>query len=269
MTHSYDLAEDHELMRRATREAGAEALRFFGKSPEVVEKKDGTQVSEADHAANDRLHKILMTARPGYGWLSEETTDDLIRLDKDHVWIVDPIDGTRAFLEHKLEWAVSVALVINGEPQFGIVFNPAKDEWFEATKGGGATLNGNAIAASTRGEIENSLFVGSKSMLNSKRWPSPWPTVKNRWANSIAYRLAMVASAKADATLTHTPKSEWDMAAAALIVEEAGGKVTTFDGARLRFNRENTRYPNILAAGSILHPLLLERTRKFKPVERG
>ena len=269
MTDSFDLAKDQELMRRATREAGAEALRFFGGSPEVVEKKDGTQVSEADHAANDKLHEILMTARPRYGWLSEETTDDLARLDKDHVWIIDPIDGTRAFLEHKLEWAVSVALVVKSEPRFGIVFNPARDEWFEATRGGGATLNGKPIATSTCGEIENSLFVGSKSLFNNKRWSSPWPAVKTRWANSIAYRLAMVASAKADATLTHRPKSEWDMAAAALIVEEAGGRVTTFDGARLRFNCKNTRYPNILAAGRNLHPLLLERTKKFQPDEKG
>ncbi len=262
--NSKTLNEDLDLLRRAARKAGATALQYYGASPKTEQKKDGTEVSEADHAANDCLQNMLCGERPDYGWLSEETIDDLTRLTKKHVWIVDPIDGTRAFLQHKPEWTVSAALVTDGEAQIGVVFNPVKNEWFEARKGEGATLNGNRISASERSEIENACFVGSKRLLSSRRWSASWPQVNAFWANSIAYRLALVAAAKADATLTHTPKSEWDMAASALIVEEAGGKVSTFDGDRLIFNREQTRFPNIVASGAQLHPLLLERTRQFQ-----
>ena len=260
-TKDYD--DDLELLRRAVKQAGAKALSYFGNAPKTEDKKDGTQVSEADHAANDCLHEILAGERPDYGWLSEETTDDLARLTKDRVWIVDPIDDTRAFLDQKPEWAVSAALVVGGRAEIGIVFNPAKDEWFEAVINRGATLNDNKIMTSTRDTLENARFVGSKSLLKKDIWPTPWPPVHSRWANSIAYRLALVAAAEADATLTHTPKNEWDMAACALIVEEAGGVVTTFDGQALHYNAEHPRLPNILAAGAALHKILLDQTSKI------
>lgn len=255
------LADDMKLLSEAVREAGKVALSFFGASPETQKKQDGTSVSEADHAANDILHDTLMSARPGYGWLSEESTDDKSRLNARHVWIIDPIDGTRAFLDHKPEWAVSAALVDDGKPLLGIVFNPATNEWFEAQRGRGATLNGKKISVSTNSQLENASFVGSKSLFKKDFWSKPWPQVNSRWANSIAYRLALVANGTADATLTHTPKNEWDMAAAALIVEEAGGRVSTFDGTTLEFNRDKPIYPNILAASSSLYPELLERTK--------
>jgi len=260
MTSQQDIKYDREILRSAVAQAGAKALSYFGKSPKTEEKRDGTEVSEADHAANDCLHDILMRARPDYGWLSEETTDDLARLDKKRLWIIDPIDGTRAFLEHKPEWAVSAALVVDGTPRFGIVFNPAKDEWYEAARNGGATLNDHPISVSTQEKLEDAEFVGSRHLLRRDIWPTPWPEVKTRWANSIAYRLALVASAQADATLTHTPKFEWDMAAAALIVEEAGGKVSTFKGEPLTFNNEIPRFPDILAAGARLYKILLNQT---------
>jgi len=263
MMTSQDYDNDLKLLTEAVRKAGAIAMSFYGKSPKAEDKKDGTQVSEADHAANDCLHDILMGNRPDYGWLSEETTDDLDRLSKDRLWIIDPIDGTRAFLDHKPEWAVSAALAVNGRAEIGIVFNPAKDEWYEAVIGRGASLNGKKIITSDHNTLENARFVGSKSFLKKDIWPSPWPPVHSRWANSIAYRLALVASAEADATLTHTPKNEWDMAASALIVEEAGGKVTTFDGTPLAYNAENPKFPNILAAGKELHKILLDQTRQI------
>ena len=256
-------ADDLKLLRQAVKEAGAKALSYFGNAPKAQNKDDGTRVSEADHAANDCLHDILMTARPDYGWLSEESTDDLSRLSKDRVWIIDPIDGTHAFLENKPEWAVSAALTKNGQAEIGIVFNPANKEWFEAVKGEGATLNGKTIQATHHDTLENAQFVGSKSFLKKDIWPKPWPAVKSRWANSIAYRLALVACGNADATLTHTPKNEWDMAAAALIVEEAGGKVSTFDGTALTYNAEKPIFPDILAAGPKLYEILLDQTKNI------
>ena len=179
------------------------------------------------------------------------------------LWIVDPIDGTRAFLEQKPEWAVSAALVVDGKPELGIVFNPARDEWYEAGRNGGARLNGARISASQYDMLENARFVGSKNFLKRDIWPTSWPQVNSRWVNSIAYRLALVASAQADACLTHTPKNEWDMAAAALIVEEAGGKVSTFNGEPLKYNMEKPRFPNILAAGAKLYEILLDQTRNI------
>ena len=263
MTNSKATKTDMELLRHAVREAGIKALSYFGNAPKTEDKTDGTQVSEADHAANDCLHDILMSATPDYGWLSEESTDDLSRLEKQHVWIIDPIDGTRAFLEQKPEWAVSAALISGDKAVLGIVFNPAKDEWYEAILGEGATLNGKKITASLHDTLEGAQFVGSKSFLKKDIWPTPWPPVHSRWANSIAYRLALVACGEADATLTHTPKNEWDMAASALIVEEAGGKVSTFDGTALTYNARNPKFPNILAAGSNFYKILLNQTQNI------
>ena len=142
---SHDLATDHALLLDAVREAGALALKYFRTDVESWDKSPDNPVSEADLAVDKLLRDKLMTARPGYGWLSEETADTPDRRTKSHVWIVDPIDGTRAFLRGTPQFAVSAALVVDEHPVSGAVFNPAQGEMFEAKKGGGARLNGAPI----------------------------------------------------------------------------------------------------------------------------
>ncbi len=138
-----DSAGDLDLMRNAVKDAGQLALEFFGdRANDKWQKDDGSFVSDADMALDKLLHQRLLEGRQGYGWLSEETEDDLVRLSKSHVWIVDPIDGTRAFIHDKPHWVVSVALVVDGVVRMGCLYNPVKEEFFEAVLGGGAKLNG-------------------------------------------------------------------------------------------------------------------------------
>jgi myo-inositol-1(or 4)-monophosphatase len=257
------LEEDYALLKNAAREAGKLALTYFRKSIIVKRKIDGSEVSEADLALDVALKLELHVPRPDYGWLSEETEDDRERLKSDRVWVVDPIDGTNAFLRHVPEWTVSAALVEDGLPVLGAVFNPATGEFFHAMRGKGAFLNDEPIAASNKSTLEGALLIASGGLFKKKIWKEPWPEVNTKWVNSVAYRLALVACGQADATISLSNKSEWDLAAAALIVEEAGGIVTDHRGEAHRYNRESPRFPSLVASGKALHPLLIERTDRI------
>jgi myo-inositol-1(or 4)-monophosphatase len=256
-------AEDYALLEQAVRDAGELALSFFKQSLLVNRKPDGSEVSEADLAVDAALKLDLLAKRPDYGWLSEETEDDDVRLGRTRVWMVDPIDGTNAFLRHLPEWTVSAALVENGAPVLGIVFNPATGEFFHAMRGKGAFLNGKPIHASKRETLEGALVIASGGLFKKKIWKEPWPGVESRWVNSVAYRLALVASGKADATISLSAKSEWDLAAAALILEEAGGIITDHHGHAHNYNQKPPRFPSLVASGAKLHPLLIERTSRI------
>src|SRR3990172_1579744 len=229
------LEEDYALLKVAAREAG-------------------------DLALDVALKLALHVPRPNYGWLSEETEDDPERLEHRRVWVVDPIDGTNAFLRHLPEWTVSAALVEDGVPVLGVVFNPATKEFFHAMRGKGAFLNDQPIAASTKSTLDGALLIASGGLFKKKIWKEPWPEVKTRWVNSVAYRLALVAAGEADATISLSAKCEWDLAAAALIVEEAGGTITDHHGEAHRYNRASPRFSSLVASGKALHPLLIERT---------
>jgi myo-inositol-1(or 4)-monophosphatase len=257
------LEEDYALLKQAAHDAGELALTYFKQQILVNKKPDGSEVSEADLAADTALKLDLSTRRPDYGWLSEETPDDRERLKHARVWMVDPIDGTRAFLRHLPEWTVSAALVENGLAVMGVVYNPATQEFFHAMRGHGAFLNDRPIRTSDMATLERAQLIASGGLFKKKIWKEPWPEVKTRWVNSVAYRLALVACGKADATLSLSGKSEWDLAAAAVILEEAGGVITDHQGKVLRYNRESPRLPSLVASGARLHPLLIERTSRI------
>ncbi len=252
--------KEFDLLIAAVREAGSVALSYFGNDPETKTKPDGTSVSEADYAANDVLKRHLMSQGDTYGWLSEESDDDLERLTRQRVWVVDPIDGTRAFLENKPEWTVSAALVVDGRPAMAAVFNPVKDEFFDAVHGRGAFLNGARIAVHEPVKLEGSRLAVSGGLLRSSRWAHPWPHVETVWVNSIAYRLALVAGGICDGTISMSGKSDWDIAAADLLVGEAGGCMTTRDAQPFTYNRRSTQQTSVVAAGPALHSALIERT---------
>jgi myo-inositol-1(or 4)-monophosphatase len=256
------LEEDYALLKKAARDAGELGLTYFRKSIVVKKKLDGSEVSEADLAIDVALKLDLHVPRPDYGWLSEETEDDPDRLARRRVWMVDPIDGTNAFLRHLPEWTVSAALVEDGVPVLGVVFNPATKEFFHAMRGKGAFLNGKPIAASHKSSLDGALLIASGGLFKKKIWKEPWPEVKTKWVNSVAYRLALVACGQADATISLSAKSEWDLAAAALIVEEADGLISDHRGETHVYNRETPRFPSLVASGKALHPLLLERTTR-------
>ncbi len=265
-----DLADDLHLMTTAVNEAGKLALEFFGdRANDKWLKDDGSFVSDADMALDKLLHQRLLAGREDYGWLSEETEDNLERLNKSRVWIVDPIDGTRAFLHDKPHWVVSVALVIDGVVRMGCLYNPVKEQFFEAVLGQGARLNGQEMRIDGQSDIEGATIIAAPGRFKSNIWPTPWPRVESFMVNSVAYRMALVAANRADALLTLSGKSDWDLAAADLLVREAGGMVSDHQGRELTFNRQNTRHPSVLVANRELYPKLLARTKLVAASKRS
>jgi myo-inositol-1(or 4)-monophosphatase len=252
-------SDDFDLLREATQEAGRLALSYFGRSIAKETKADGSVVTEADHAVDALLAARLRKARSGYGWLSEESAEHDSRVDARRVWVVDPIDGTRAFIQGHDDWTVSAALLEDGVPVLAAVVNPVRGESFEARAGCGAFLNGRLIRPSEKAGLEGARLLAPDSMLKNSRWRTPWPAIRPVWANSILYRLALVASGEADATFALKPKWEWDVAAGALLVSESGGVMTGPDGEPLTFNSAEAKVRGFLASGAKLHQILLER----------
>lgn len=246
--------KDLALIREAVREAGAIAKAAFDANDAKVWDKDmGHLVTDADIAVNDYLSDTLRAARPGYGWLSEETKDDHSRHACPRSFVVDPIDGTRAFIDRTPNFAVSVAVIEKGRSIAGVVFNPLKDELYEASLGGGAKLNGARLAVRDHDTIEHINMVGYPRKFRRLGFPE----MNVRIANSMAYRMCLVASGAADATIAFTPKSDWDVAAAALIVSEAGGIFSDIRGVAPHFDTESTKGLGVICAGPRLHALLL------------
>lgn len=256
----HDWSEDVSLIRRAAREAGEVALSFFGRDPEVWWKTEGgrSPVSAADFAANDRLHALLSEARPGYGWLSEETDDTSARLSTDTLFVIDPIDGTRAFINGEKTWCVSVAVVHRGQPVAGALFAPALDEEFWGVAGGAAYKNGAVIQVSEARQGEPRQIALPEDML--VRFPQELrSTLKRiRHVPSLAYRLAMVADGRIDGTVVKRNAHDWDLAAADIILERAGGRLLDRHGRRLAYNRTGVSHEELCAgAEHVLESLVL------------
>ncbi|MEN3147145.1 3'(2'),5'-bisphosphate nucleotidase CysQ [Neorhizobium sp. IRAMC:178] len=250
MTVAEGWGQDLELILDAARQAGEIAHGFFGRSPEVWWKNEGrSPVSAADFAANDRLQTLLLTARPNYGWLSEETDDDVARLGRETLFVVDPIDGTRAFINGEKTWCVSVAVVHRGQPVAGVLVAPALDEEFSAVKDGPALKNGRPISV-TVGRSNGELVIAADENLVKKFEAGFRDEIRRvRHVPSLAYRLAMIADGSIDGTVVKRASHDWDLAAADLILERAGGRLTDLAGNRLVYNRESVSH-EMLAAGA-------------------
>ena len=255
---------DAELLERAVREAGAIAKAIYEKPHRTWSKTDGSPVTEADLAVDRHLGERLRAARPGYGWLSEESEDDPARLGARRVFVVDPIDGTLAFVKRRPHFAVSAAVVEGESPVAACVFNPLTDECFTAAQGEGARLNGAPIRVTARAALEGCRMLASRNTLGSPRW-MPWPPMVTDVPNSIAYRVALVAGGVFDAAITMAATHDWDLAAADLIVREAGGIITSVEGVPPRYNRADIVQPSVLAAGPALHAEILSRLDRKQP----
>jgi len=250
---------DLDLILAAAREAGALALSARDGGLKVWSKDGGSPVTDADLAVDALLKDRLGAARPGYGWLSEETADDPARLATPRQFVVDPIDGTVAFIKNKPWFAVSIAVVEDGRPVAGVVHAPALDETYVATLGGGAALNGVAISPSDTDDLEDAAMLGDAKMFVHPAWVNPWPPMRVESRNSIAYRLCLVAAGAFDAAVALSPKNEWDLAAADLICAEAGAALTDHTGRSFTYNRANPLLPSVVCANRALHPLILSR----------
>jgi myo-inositol-1(or 4)-monophosphatase len=247
-----------ETVVRRDRFAGGPARSFLSSLA------DDERIFAADLAVDRTLRETLTAARPAYGWLSEESSDNGARLQRERVWMVDPIDGTRAFLKQKPEWTVAAALVEAGRPVIGVIFNPVTDELFHAVKGTGAYCNGEPLRVSDPVALESARLLASGGLLRRRIWDRSWPEIETVWVNSVAYRLALVAAGRFDATLSLSAKHDWDLAAAALLVQEAGGRATAHTGEEFRYNGIPPLQRSVVAAGPSLHMQLLERTRSAR-----
>lgn len=258
---TFSALDDLALIGEAAKAAGdlAERLRRDGLT--VDYKAGDSPVTNADLAADALLKERLRGARPGYGWLSEETADDPDRLDRRRLFVVDPIDGTRDFLRGRPSWAVSIAVVEDHKPIAGVVFAPQIGETYAAAAGYGATLDGRPIRASGTCQVEDCGMVGDSRMFADPRWPVPWPTMRIEQRNSTAYRMCLVAAGAFDAAMAMVAKYDWDIAAADLIVREAGGYSGDHLGNAFAFNGADPRQASLVCAAPGVAPLILERVR--------
>lgn len=253
--------DDLSLLIEAARTAGEIAHGFFRHDPQVWEKPDDAgPVTEADLAVNAMLEERLMAARPGYGWLSEESPDSAARLDQSHCFIIDPLDGTRAFIQGDGTWAHSLAIVEAGVPVAGVVYLPMHDKLYAASRGQGATLNGAPISVSDRDNTDGATVLASRINFDPWHWAeADVPAVERHFRSSLAYRMSLVAEGRFDAMLSLRPTWEWDIAAGTLIVAEAGGQATDRKGQALRFNNRQPQLNGLVAAGTELHEELTAR----------
>jgi myo-inositol-1(or 4)-monophosphatase len=230
--------------------------RFTPGATEAEYKAGHDPVTEADRSLDAVLRKELL--RDGEGWLSEESVDDPVRLQRSRVWVVDPLDGTREFVQGIPEFCVSVGLAEDGRPVAGGIYNPATNETFLGSLHSGVSYNGTPAHPSQRTSLDGALILASRSEVKRGEWKSFENALfKIRPIGSVAYKLGLVAAGLADATFTITPKHEWDVAAGAALVENAGGFVATLDNAPLRCNSQNPLLSGLLACGPFLRQSLI------------
>jgi myo-inositol-1(or 4)-monophosphatase len=247
------------LLTDAIRKAGRVATSYVGSAAQRWDKPGGAgPVTEADLAVNSYLETALRQARPDYGWLSEESADSPERLSKETIFIVDPIDGTRSFVEGSKTWAHSIAVAHRGVITAGAVYLPQRDLLYTAARGEGAWLNGEPLSTSRQDDLEGAEILAAKPMVAPEHWPQGVPGFNRAHRPSLAYRLGLVGQGRFDGMLTFRPTWEWDVAAGALIVEEARGTCTDKSGLPVRFNNPHPQLDGLIATGGNLHrPLLL------------
>jgi myo-inositol-1(or 4)-monophosphatase len=252
-----DLAHELEQARSVALEAGEILRRHFRDGGyEVGSKGRDNPVTSADLEADAALRDHLKRTFPDYGWLSEETADNAERLSRRRVWIVDPLDGTKEFIKGIPEFVVAIALAEDGVPVLGVTYNPIKREMFWAARGAGCHLDDTPVHVTAATGLSGAVVLASRSETARGEWNAYKDQIVAKPIGSVAYKLALVAAGKADATFTATPKSEWDIASGAALLAEAGGVMTDIHGHPIRFNRRYVKLDGFVAAGPALHAAL-------------
>jgi myo-inositol-1(or 4)-monophosphatase len=260
-TEVVDQQQQAARLVKAVREAGALALSMFKTPLKNWTKGEAlSPVSDADIAVDVLLRERLTSDGAAIAWLSEESVDDPVRLEARYVWIVDPIDGTRAYIAGLPDWAVSAALVENGRPVAACLYAPVSDEFFFAVVGQGATRNGVAMVAAAGTGLAQARIAGPKKFLDRLQAIVPPFAVMPR-TRSLALRLARVAEGTFDVAIAGGNSHDWDLAAADLLVHEASGALTSFGGGTVTYNRPVPRHGTLVAAGRDRHAALIELFR--------
>ena len=252
------IAEDLELITALAKEAGKIGMRWFGKEPQVWMKEGQSPVSEADFAIDNFLKEKLLAVRPDYGWLSEETEDNGERLATTRSFVVDPIDGTRGFINGMKRWCVSVAVVENNRPIARVLECPVLEQTITAHQGHGAYLNGGAISSLALGATDMVRVTGPRSLENAVISETLRTVEKTPFIPSLAYRIAMVAMGDVDLILARASAKDWDLAAADLIACEAGARLTDLDNNELIYNCRDVRHGALVASHADNHNEMLD-----------
>jgi myo-inositol-1(or 4)-monophosphatase len=257
-----EYTDDLELLKEMGRQAGEIAMRWFCKDPQVWMKEGKSPVSEADFAVDQFLKQKLLQARPDYGWLSEETDDNLQRLEADRVFVIDPIDGTRGFIAGSRQWCVSLAIVENGRPTAAVLECPALLESIAALADQGAWCNNKRIVSSASGTQSPLRLIGPHSL--QKQTARDWlgPVEELPFVPSLAYRIAMIAMGNADLALARANAKDWDIAAADLIAQEAGACLTSLSGCKPQYNNRDVRHGALIACPLVDHKEMLDLATK-------
>ncbi len=257
-------ANDLDLLIAAAGRAGEIARKYWRQDPEIWEKDDGAgPVTEADLAVNDFLAGYLMKARPGYGWLSEESTDDASRLDAARCFIIDPIDGTRAFIDGQQGFSHSLAVADGERIVAAVVHLPVMGLTYAATADGPATLNGEAISVRDADLDQADILTGKPAMDPTFWQDRQVPPFRRSFRPSLAWRLCLVAEGRFDAVLSLRAAWEWDIAAGTLIAERAGAMATDMHGGPMRFNSPGARVDGMVVSGPGLHRQITGRLAKL------
>ena len=233
----------------AVQNAGARVRELVGLGFEVQTKPDRSPVTTVDLEVNSILHKMQRREFPQDGWLSEESPDDPARLTNQRVWIVDPIDGTKALVNRMPEFCISAALIERGVPVVAAILNPSTGELFTAVRGGGLFLNDARVTISLPHEVDPVIMV-SASEFRSDRWSTLAETTRCRPMYSIANALSLVAAGRVQAALTIEPENEWDLAAGVLLIEENGGAICDAAGKSFVFNQPTPRFRGVIAVAA-------------------
>ncbi len=252
-------ASDLDLIIDKVRRAGGLAQHVKAHGLITGYKSDGSIVTNADTEVNLWLKEALLEARPGYGWQSEEEADNAERLTSKRTFVLDPIDGTMGLSKGSPYWTIALAVIEDNQPVAAVVYAPDSSELFSAAFGKGAHLNGHDIHVSRRDHLEDAEVLGDARVFGKDIWPERWPRMNVHSRPSVAYRMAAVASGKADFTMALTPKRDWDVAAATLIAREAGAIVSDHLGNPYRFNAIDSLKPSLICAGPVLFPQIIAR----------
>tara|TARA_Y100000591_G_scaffold109881_1_gene93436 strand:+ start:778 stop:1557 length:780 start_codon:yes stop_codon:yes gene_type:complete len=255
------MTSDLKLAISASISAGDIIMKYYQHDYEIKEKGYHNPVTTADNEADSFLKSELTNARPNYGWLSEETVDSEDRLGKERVWIVDPLDGTKEFIEGVPQFVVSVALVEDGLPIIGVLHNPVTKETFHASKGNGTYFDDAIHNCSVKESTTDMVIFNSRSETRKGLWEKYKQHFKKlKPIGSVAYKMGLTAIGKADIFATLRPKNEWDICAGTCLINEAGGKVINLNGEKITFNNRKTLIEPGLIAG---YNLSVEKTYKI------
>ena len=247
--------EDFAQAVEAVTLAGRAALERFSSPNKTWRKADGTPVSEADLEVDDILRRVLLRGRSPYGWHSEESKASSATGRR--FWLVDPIDGTSAFLDGSKAWCISLALIDDSRPILGLIHAPAQKRLYSALVGGGAKLNDAPVKVSARKELAGARMISNATALKDQHWHSPLPPLERLSVPSLALRLAHVAKGESDAAIALSYKHDWDLAAGDLIVREAQGMASDVDGQMLRYDFARSGRLGFIVANPWIHAALL------------